>query len=321
MNYFDQVGKIALGTRVRFLGEKITQDAAEIYKLYGINMVPKWFPVFFVLSQGRVMTISEIASEIGHSHVSVSKIVAEMLKAKLVTEKHDSRDGRRTLVALSPSGKMASRKIKAQYTDVGRTIDELISEARHNLWEALGEWENLLEKKSLLSRVTANKNRRELPEVKIEAYRPKYRNAFRELNEAWITKHFKMEKPDHDALDHPKEYILERGGFIFVATIAGKAVGVCALITRNDPTYPYELAKMAVSTDFRGMNIGFLLGQAVIEKARELKVKRLFLESNTVLKPAIGLYQKLGFKEIKGPATPYRRCNIQMELKIASSGH
>ena len=52
----------------------------------------------------------------------------------------------------------------------------------------------------------------------------------------------------------------------------------------------------------------------VIEKAKEAGFKRLYLESNTILKPAINLYYKLGFKKITGAPSPYERSNIQMEL-------
>ncbi|HMI01089.1 MAG TPA: GNAT family N-acetyltransferase, partial [Pedobacter sp.] len=60
----------------------------------------------------------------------------------------------------------------------------------------------------------------------------------------------------------------------------------------------------------------WLLGNAVIEKARSLGARKIYLESNTILTPAINLYHKLGFKKVAGHATPYERCNIQMELSL-----
>jgi hypothetical protein len=33
-----------------------------------------------------------------------------------------------------------------------------------------------------------------------------------------------------------------------------------------------------------------------------------------MLKPAINLYYKLGFRKTSGPPSPYERSNIQMEL-------
>lgn len=314
MNFFNQAGKMAIGSRVRLLGDRITADAAEIYKVYGTQLQPKWFPVFYILSKGE-NSVTTMAQEIGHSHVSVSKIVAEMSKAGLIKEKADATDRRRTHVALSKKGQEIARHIEQQYVDVGEAIEELSKQATHNLWEAMEEWEYLLSQKSLLNRVIEKKKQRESASVKIENFKPKHQEAFRKLNEEWIKKYFKLEEPDRVALGSPKKYILDKGGHIFVATIDGEAVGVCALMKRDD-IRGYELAKMAVSPKAQGKNIGFLLGQAIVEKAKELKAEKLFLESNTILKPAIRLYEKLGFKKVAGPPTPYERCNIQMELDL-----
>jgi len=79
----------------------------------------------------------------------------------------------------------------------------------------------------------------------------------------------------------------------------------------------FELAKMAVSDTAKGKGIGELLGQASIKKAKALGAKKLYLESNTILKPAIHLYHKLGFKKVTGIPSPYERCNIQMILELA----
>jgi GNAT superfamily N-acetyltransferase len=78
----------------------------------------------------------------------------------------------------------------------------------------------------------------------------------------------------------------------------------------------FELAKMAVAPGAKGKGIGLLLGQACIDKARALGAGRVYLESNTKLRPAISLYHKLGFRKIAGPPSPYERCNIQMELRL-----
>jgi ribosomal protein S18 acetylase RimI-like enzyme len=41
------------------------------------------------------------------------------------------------------------------------------------------------------------------------------------------------------------------------------------------------------------------------------------LLSNTILNPAISLYQKHGFKTLRqGEHPDYKRCNIEMELQL-----
>lgn len=154
----------------------------------------------------------------------------------------------------------------------------------------------------------------EVQKATIIAYEDRYQPYFKSLNEAWIQQYFKMEPLDYQALDHPREYILEPGGQILIALYDGEPVGVCALIKSHHPEYDYELAKMGVSPKVRGKGIGRMLGNAVIEKGRSLGAGKIYLESNTVLEPAIALYRKLGFREVEAKPSPYKRSNIQMEL-------
>lgn len=155
--------------------------------------------------------------------------------------------------------------------------------------------------------------------TKIVPFSEAYHSAFKTLNEEWITKYFKMEEMDRISLNHPKEYILDKGGYIAVALLNEEPVGVCALIKTTHEGFDYELAKMGVSPKTQGKGIGKLLGKHIIEKAKFLGAKKIFLESNRVLKPAINLYLKLGFTEIAGASSPYERSDIQMELDLANS--
>ncbi|MEJ7560060.1 MAG: GNAT family N-acetyltransferase [Pedobacter sp.] len=319
MDIFQRTGKMALGSRLRLFTARITDDATRIYQVYQISFTPKWFPVFFVLEESDDKTITEIALGIGHSQPSVSKIVKEMIGAGLVVENQSSPDKRRNVVALSEKGRSIAELLNQQCADVDAAIEGVIAEARHNLWDALAEWEELLDHKSMLNRVQEQRKLRESRDVEIVNYQDSHQTAFKELNEQWISKYFVIEEADTKALDNPKSYILDKGGRILVALYKGEPVGVCSLIKMDDPLYQYEMAKMAVSPDVQGKSIGWLLGQSAVNAARELGASKLYLESNTLLKPAINLYRKLGFKEIHGRPTPYARCNIQMELELSDS--
>ena len=316
MDFFNQTGKLAIGSRLRMLTDKITVDAAAIYKMFGVDLKPKWFPVFFVLSRGEAKTITSIAREIGHSHPSVSNIIKEMVAKGLVKESKDKSDGRRNVVMLSAKGKKMSDSFAEQCVDVTTAIEEITRQTRNDLWKAIEEWEELLSDKSLLQRVKEAKTVRENQDIRIVPYEPCYQPAFRTLNEEWITAYFRMEEADYKALDHPQEYILDKGGTILVALYKNEPVGVCALCKMDHPLYDYELAKLAVSPVVQGKGIGVLLCEAVVNKAIELGGKRIFIESNTRLKPAIHIYHKLGFKELSEYHTTYERGDIQMELII-----
>jgi GNAT superfamily N-acetyltransferase len=150
--------------------------------------------------------------------------------------------------------------------------------------------------------------------VTIVPYEAKYHDVFRRLNEAWISRYFRIEEPDRRVLDAPQEKILDQGGHILVAVRNGEPIGVCALLRVDDSTF--ELAKMAVAEEARGLGAGYKLGEAAKATARAAGATRLILESNTILTPAITLYRKLGFTEFTGVPSEYDRCNIHMEVSL-----
>lgn len=149
--------------------------------------------------------------------------------------------------------------------------------------------------------------------VTIINFEDQYTNNFTQLNFEWLEKYFYIEEYDKKVLLNPQKYILDDGGNILFALINNKVVGTVALIKRENGVF--ELSKMAVTEEYQGLRIGQKLMYACIDFAGRTGAKRLFLDSNTKLKPAISLYNKVGFREIPVPKeTPYERCNIRMEL-------
>ncbi|MBW4550997.1 MAG: bifunctional helix-turn-helix transcriptional regulator/GNAT family N-acetyltransferase [Aphanocapsa sp. GSE-SYN-MK-11-07L] len=314
MDFYFQTGKLALGSRLRRLSERLTEDGTQIYELYDIALDPKWFPVFYVLLQKESAAITEIAQIIGHSHPSVSQIVKEMSNRGLATTEKDDKDARVSIIRLSAAGKQLAPSLEKLCSDVTQAVEELLLETQNNLWKAIEEVEFLLANKSFFDRVHEMRKTRERQSIKIIDYLPEFHEDFKRLNYEWIEKYFELEEADYQSLNDPDKKILKPGGHIYMALNNGEIVGTCALIKSDDNTY--ELAKMAVAEKLRGKGIGWLLGQAVIDKAREVRAEAIFLESNTVLEPAINLYQKLGFRKVVGKPSPYKRSNIRMELKL-----
>lgn len=143
--------------------------------------------------------------------------------------------------------------------------------------------------------------------------------AFRELNEAWITAYFTLEPKDSELLNHPQRHILDKGGFIYFAedTNSQQIVGCCALLAMGDATY--EVVKMAVAENLRGQGIGRKMLRGVIDAARVLGARRLYLETNDLLKNAIALYLSEGFVHIPQEhvkPSPFARVNVYMQQAL-----
>jgi len=153
-----------------------------------------------------------------------------------------------------------------------------------------------------------------MPDITYSTFKKEYAEDFKRLNLEWIEKYFEVENHDLEQLSNPREYIIEKGGEILYIMYENAVVGVCALVRTRENEF--ELAKMAVSPGFQGKQIGYKLGLYTIETARSMGAKKIWLESNRILGPAISLYKKLGFYEVPLTVTPYLRADIKMEMVL-----
>jgi ribosomal protein S18 acetylase RimI-like enzyme len=149
--------------------------------------------------------------------------------------------------------------------------------------------------------------------MEIVEFAPEHAVAFRALNEAWISKYFVIEAKDREVLDDPQGKIVALGGRIFMALRDGRAVGCAALLKMADGGY--EVAKMTVAEAVRGSGLGRDLMQRCIDAGAEDGVPRLYLETNSSLAPALGLYRAMGFADLPHRDTPYARADVFMERR------
>jgi putative acetyltransferase len=151
----------------------------------------------------------------------------------------------------------------------------------------------------------------------VRPFQPGDEEAFRTLNEAWITKYFHLEDKDRETLGDPHSHILLPGGQIFMAVRDGQRIGCCGLIALENGSM--EIAKMAVAESERGQGIGRKLLDYAIDYARSHAVPRLYLETNSSLPNAIRLYESAGFERLpveRIQPSPYARANVYMEMNL-----
>ena len=150
--------------------------------------------------------------------------------------------------------------------------------------------------------------------TEIVSYRPEHQPYFERFNKAWIEKYFWLEEIDKYVLENPGEAVIGEGGAILMATYNGEVAGTVALKKVNDEVY--EFTKMAVDEQFRRKGIAEALSYASFAKATELGPNKVILYSNTLLKGAILMYRKLGFKEVPAEQGIYKRSDIKMEILL-----
>lgn len=118
---------------------------------------------------------------------------------------------------------------------------------------------------------------------------------------------------DSDLNDIDK-YYLNSGGFFGVVEARNKnIIGTFGLYRLSDQVY--ELRKMYLLKEARGMGCGKMILNFAVQMAKESNINLIQLETISNLKEAIGLYKKFGFKETK-PEQINDRVNQAFELMV-----
>ncbi|MBO3700728.1 GNAT family N-acetyltransferase [Roseivirga sp. E12] len=150
--------------------------------------------------------------------------------------------------------------------------------------------------------------------IEIVDFKLKYANDFKKIGEEWINEYMHLKEPDISILNDPEGSIIKKGGYIYMAIEDNRAIGTCALIKKSDNRW--ELCKLGILKSHRGHGLGRKLSLRIIEQAKNLGLENLYLESSSKLKPAISLYQKLGFVEDQSCNEGTSQCDIKMVLHL-----
>lgn len=315
MNIIKQLGHIAIGTRFRILTDRLMQDADKVYKSLRIEFEPRWFTVFYIINQKSPVTITEITEQLGYSQPAVTQIVNSLIKKKLIKAVKGKDDSRKKFITITEKGKDLLLKLIPVWQDIENAVKDLLDSTGYDILFILSKLESELDQKDIYSRVLENVKKRQINEVNIIDYLPKYKKYFRDLNFEWLNKYFSIEKKDKDMLENPEKEIIKKGGFILFAEYENEIKGTVAVLKHENNEF--ELAKMAVTEDAQGKQIGKKLALAAIEKAKLLNPSKIFLETNSTLIPALNLYKSLGFEETEMKVkSDYNRSTLKMELVI-----
>lgn len=308
-----------MGSRLKRISERFLNDAIKIHHAHGFDIYPAQAVILAQIEQLGEIAVAQLAHILRLTQPGITRALNGLRDMGLVETRAQESDNRVRLVSLTPKGAAVLSKLKAQiWPKVACIVQEMFEQIDPHFAKKLSEIENLLDEKSFENRFIEMKNTDldlPKPEVRILDYSPEFAKDFYELNVAWIRENFIVEKIDEEVLSKPDENILLGGGAILLAQVNGIGiVGTCALMNMGDGWW--ELTKMCVRQDLRGLKIGEKLFTATLEKAKQMGIEKLFLLTNAKQEAAIKLYETRGFSHSKMImekfGAEYERCNVAM---------
>ncbi|WP_315815801.1 MarR family winged helix-turn-helix transcriptional regulator [Paraflavitalea speifideaquila] len=153
MNFYESLGFLVFGSRLRRLSETFLGDVNRIYESHNLKFDAAWFPVFYILSRKESVSIRDIADELAISHSSVSQLISALQQKGLVKTSTAADDARRKVVEFTPKGKKLQQQIAPVWTALSQAMEELVNEGKHSkvLLKAITELETGMTKKVFLT--------------------------------------------------------------------------------------------------------------------------------------------------------------------------
>lgn len=99
---------------------------------------------------------------------------------------------------------------------------------------------------------------------------------------------------DADLVDLEASYVASGGLFAVLEDVRGEIVGTMGLYPKGEGVC--ELRKMYLKRAFRGQGWGKKMLEYLLVQAAALGFRRVELETASVLREAVGLYERYGFK-------------------------
>jgi putative acetyltransferase len=117
---------------------------------------------------------------------------------------------------------------------------------------------------------------------------------FREY-ETWLGFDLSFQNFEKEVSSLPGKYTPPKGAILMASF--NEHIAGCIAVRPLDKDI-CEMKRFFVRSKFRGYGIGKKLSEAIVEKAKEIGYAKIRLDTHNTFKAAIGIYRKLGFKEI-----------------------
>jgi DNA-binding MarR family transcriptional regulator len=158
MNLYQQLGYLALGSRLRRISESFLSEITRAYQQEGIDFDASWFPVFYLLSKNEHLSIKELSEQIEVSHPAASQLVTGLKNKGLIQTTTSKDDGRKQLVTLSAKGKLLLDEILPVWDAIRATMEEMIGSqiSGEQLLPGITALENAFQSSNLAENISQN---------------------------------------------------------------------------------------------------------------------------------------------------------------------
>lgn len=279
---------LVLGNLLQRLTENLRKEAQLFYRSQNIDFEPKWFPVIYVLSQRKAISVVELSQEIGYSHPTTISLLKELEKKELIGSTKDAKDERKRLITLTEKANELIQQLQPLWAVMTQALVEL-TDTENNLYKAINEVNQNLKTKNLFDRMTTIKemnlkNPQKVVEndIKVEKIEdPKLESiAFAIRRQVFV---------EEQNVSQERESMDDAEAIHYLATVNGLPAGAARYRIMEKGA---KIERIAVLNSYRGKKVGEAILKKIVEDLRQEEKIYLYAQVN-----ASPFYIKNGFKQ------------------------
>ncbi|OHT43802.1 bifunctional helix-turn-helix transcriptional regulator/GNAT family N-acetyltransferase [Flavobacterium tructae] len=284
----EQSKSLVLGNLLQRLNENLRKEAQLFYKSQNIDFEPKWFPVVYVLSQKKAISVVELSQEIGYSHPTTISLLKELEKKELIGSTKDAKDERKRLITLTDKANEMIDQLQPLWQIMTEALIEL-TDTENNLFKAIHEVTQNLKTKNLFDRMTTIK------EMKSESAQKSTGNTVKveKIDDSKLIEiAFAIRRQvfvEEQNVSQERESMDDEEAVQYLATVNGLPAGAARY---RQLEKGFKIERIAVLNTYRGKRIGEAILQKILADLKDEEKIYLYAQVN-----ASRFYIKNGFKQ------------------------
>jgi len=100
-DFIKELGYKALDNRLKRISDRMSHDTRKFFKQIDIDVEPSWHLVFKLLRDYKMLTMVEIAQQLGYTHPSMVVMLKKMTAKGYIVSEKDTKDKRKQNIKLT----------------------------------------------------------------------------------------------------------------------------------------------------------------------------------------------------------------------------
>jgi DNA-binding MarR family transcriptional regulator len=151
-DFLDELGALALGSRLKRLGDRMMAEASRTYRAFGHEVQPKWFGLLALLHSEGPVGIVQAARRLGLTQPAVSQFCQDLEARGWIAVRPDAQDARKRRIELTRRGRSTVASMQPMWRAVQQVAERLCREAGDDFLASIRRLENALAERPIAER-------------------------------------------------------------------------------------------------------------------------------------------------------------------------